>query len=152
MNDQNDKCVSTRDRGRSPRSLARNRVAVAAVEFAVIAPIMMLFTFGLIEVGRLMMVKNQAVQATREGARLAVRPTADSASVIERVNETLHSLAIFNAVVEIEPEVLASATPGSFVTVRVRIDPSTVSWVPDFMDNSIPNLVVETVMRRESTE
>lgn len=133
------------------RRIARSRAAVAAVEFAVIAPIMMLFTFGLIEIGRLMMVKNQAVQATREGARFAVRPSADSNAVIALVNESLQTLAIYNATIELEPQVLTNAAPGSFVKVRVRIDPDEVSWVPDFMKGSIPDMVVETVMRREST-
>jgi Flp pilus assembly protein TadG len=134
------------------RQWVRQRAAVAAVEFAVIAPIMMLFTFGLIEMGRLMMVKNQAVQATREGARFAVRPNAESDDVIAIVNTSLRSMAINQATIELEPEILTNAVPGSFVTVRVRIDPNDVSWVPDFMEDSIPDMVVETVMRRESTE
>ena len=143
---------SHRERNFTLRRIARNRSAVAAVEFAVIAPIMMLFTFGLIEMGRFMMVKNQAVQATREGARFAVRPSADSDAVIAVVNASLRSLAINNATIELEPEILTNAEPGSFVTVRVRIDPDEVSWVPDFMDGTIPDMVVETIMRRESTE
>jgi len=72
----------------------KKRRGTAVVEFAVIAPLMMLFTFGLVETGRLLMVKSQAVQATREGARLAVVPTADSASVIAKVDETLQILFI----------------------------------------------------------
>jgi hypothetical protein len=100
----------------------------------------------------MMMVKNQAVQATREGARFAVRPSAESDDVIAIVNTSLRSMAINQATIELEPQILTNAVPGSFVTVRVRIDPNDVSWVPDFMEDSIPDMVVETVMRRESTE
>jgi Flp pilus assembly protein TadG len=133
------------------RCCKNRRMGTAAVEFAVVAPLMMLFTFGLVEIGRLMMVKSQAVQATREGARLAICPTADSASVIARVDETLRILSINDATIEVQPVALSTAPPGSFVTVRVRIDPTTVSWVPGFLDTVIPDLVVETVMRREAT-
>ena len=97
------------------------------------------------------MVKSQAVQATREGARLAVVPTADSVSVIAKVDETLQILSIHNATIELEPVTLSTAPPGSFVTVRVRIDPTSITWVPGFLDTVIPDIVVETVMRREAT-
>jgi len=129
----------------------KRRRGTAAVEFAVIAPLMMLFTFGLVEIGRLMMVKSQAVQATREGARLAVVPTASSDSVINKVNETLQILSIYGATIELEPGALSAAAPGSFVKVRVRIDPKSITWVPGFLDANMPDIVVETVMRREAS-
>lgn len=127
------------------------RLGAAAVEFAIIAPLMMTFTFGLVEVGRLTMVKSQAIQATREGARLAVLPNAQSSQVIDKVNNALGVLSINSAVVELEPSILATATPGSYVTVRVRIDPTSVSWIPGFLDPYVPDVVAETVMRREAT-
>ncbi len=127
------------------------RRGVAAVEFAMIAPVMMVFTFGMVEVGRYMMVKSQAIQATREGARLAVLPNASSSAVTSKVQESLQLLAINNATIELIPSTLSTAAPGSYVTVRVRIDPTTVSWVPGFLDPYIPDFVAETVMRREST-
>lgn len=136
----------------SRRTKRRRRNAVAAVEFALIAPVMMIFTFGLVEIGRFMMVKSQAVQATREGARMAIRPNADSGEVVTKVDQTLQLLAINGAGIELEPSDLAAAAPGSFVTVRVRINPSTVSWIPGFLDAAMSDIVSETTMRRESTE
>ena len=68
---------------------SRHRVtrrAASAVEFALIAPLMISFTFGLIEFGRLMLVKQTATHATREGARVAVRPSAETIDVLERVD------------------------------------------------------------------
>lgn len=127
------------------------RRAASAVEFALIAPLMISFTFGLVELGRMMLVKQTATHATREGARAAVRPTADTEDVVERVHQELALLAISGATVETEPEVIENAEPGSLVTIRVRIDLASVSWVPDYFDFGITEIVAESSMRREST-
>ena len=133
------------------RSHARRRTGAAAVEFAVIAPLMMLFTFGLIEIGRLMLVKEAAVQATREGAREAIRPTAAIEDVVAQVNAELALMSVDTADVQVQPNPLDSGAPGSDVTVRVEIPTTSVSWVPGYFDFAAPNIVAETVMRREST-
>ena len=116
-----------------------------------IAPLMILFTFALIEVGRFMLVKQSATHASREGARAAVRPTADTASVIQRVNEELALVSIEGATVEVVPTWIEDAEPGSQVTVRVLIDISAISWVPGFFDFTATQIVAESSMRREST-
>ena len=136
-----------RRRHRKPAS----RLGASAVEFALIAPLMILFTFGLVELGRLMLVKQTATHATREGARIAVRPLADSNDVIDRVNEELALLAIENATIETVPATLEDAEPGSQVTVRVRVDIASVSWIPGFFDFNATEIVAESSMRREST-
>jgi Flp pilus assembly protein TadG len=127
------------------------RLGAAAIEFAVIAPLMILFTFGLIEIGRFMLVKQSATHATREGARVAVRPTADVDTVIDRVTEELAILSITDAAIEIDPNPLTNAVPGSQVTVRVRISIDSISWVPDYFNFPVSDIVAESTMRREST-
>ena len=52
-------------RGRPGRR--QDRVGAAAVEFAIVAPLMFLLTMGMIEVGRMVMVKQLMVNASREG-------------------------------------------------------------------------------------
>ena len=47
------------------------RRGVAVVEFAIIAPIVFLVIFGLMEMGRLVMVKQAVTNAAREGCREA---------------------------------------------------------------------------------
>tara|TARA_R110002049_G_scaffold2750_9_gene22367 strand:- start:38246 stop:38662 length:417 start_codon:yes stop_codon:yes gene_type:complete len=136
------KCYQTRP---------RKRRGTAAVEFAVVAPIMLLFTFGLVELGRMMLVKQSATHATREGARIAIRPTATNDDVLDRVNEELALFAINDAVVETIPPSIEDMEPGLEVKVRITIDPAANSWVPGFFDWAIPDMVAESSMRREST-
>uniref|UniRef100_UPI00356926B3 TadE family protein n=1 Tax=Novipirellula sp. TaxID=2795430 RepID=UPI00356926B3 len=71
------------------RKKKATRLAASAVEFALVAPLMIAFTFGLVELGRMMLVKQTATHATREGARIAVRPTATTSDVVDRVNDEL---------------------------------------------------------------
>ncbi|TWT84836.1 TadE-like protein [Planctomycetes bacterium CA13] len=127
------------------------RRGTSAVEFALIAPLMMGFTFALVEISRLNLVKQTATHATREGARVAVRPTATNDDVTARVNDELAVLGISDATVELKPSHIADAEPGAMVTVRVRVNTASLSWVPQFFNFSSPDLVAEATMRREST-
>lgn len=133
------------------RSKNRQRRGAAVVEFALIAPLMLFFTFGMIEISRMMMVKNAATQATREGARAAVLPYASNQAVLERVQQELGLVSVDSAVIETEPANVATASPGSNILVRVRINPDSVSWVPTFVSFTIPEIVAESTMRKEAT-
>ena len=53
-------------------SLLRDRTAATAAEFALVLPLLLIFLFGLIDVGRLMWTWNQAEKATQMGVRYAV--------------------------------------------------------------------------------
>lgn len=128
-----------------------SRKGIAAVEFAVIAPIMVMLTFGLIELGRISMVKQTAIHASREGARVAAHPNATSASVLERVDTELLPHSLDNAVVEFDPVSPEATEPGSLITVRVKIDLSSISWVPNVFNFGVSDIVAESTMRREST-
>lgn len=136
---------------RPPRGLPANRRGTAAVEFALIAPLMLTFTFGLIELGRITLVKEAAVQATREGAREAIRPAASVDEVMAQVNRELQLMNVTDATVAITPNLLEDAEPGSLVTVRVEIPISSVTWVPGYFQFGATDIVAETTMRREST-
>lgn len=128
-----------------------DRRGAAVVEFAMIAPLMLLFTFGMIEISRMVMVKNAATQASREGARVAVLPGSESDDVRARVQEELTLMSIDVATIELDPEIISNAPPGSNITVRVRVNPEDVSWVPSFLTFTIPEISAISVMRREST-
>lgn len=53
------------------RRFVAERGAAAMVEFAIIAPVLLLFVFGIIEYGRYFFLYSNLTNAAREGARLA---------------------------------------------------------------------------------
>jgi hypothetical protein len=53
------------------KALQADRQGVVAVEFAIVAPILVAITFGLIELGRAFEMQNMLEVAAREGARFA---------------------------------------------------------------------------------
>jgi hypothetical protein len=128
------------------------RGGTAAVEFAMIAPLMIGFTFGMLELGRIMMVKQTATHASREGARIAIRPSSQSEEVIERVEQELAVLGIEDATVELDPESIEDAEPGSTIKVRVAVSIASITWVSDFLQLGDADIIAESSMRRESTE
>ena len=54
------------------RRLVSDRAAATAAEFAMVVPLLLLFIFGIIDVGRLMWEWNLAEKATQMGVRFAV--------------------------------------------------------------------------------
>ena len=54
------------------RGFIHDRRGASAAEFALVLPLLMLFLFGIIDVGRWMWTYNQAEKATQMGARMAV--------------------------------------------------------------------------------
>ena len=133
------------------RRLKKQRRGAATVEFALIVPVMLTFTFGLIEMSRISMVKEGVVQASREGARVGVRPNATIDEVNQRINEELSILGLTSATVEVTPTVLDQALPGDDIRVRITIPIGEVSYVPGFFSFDNLDIIAETVMRREST-
>jgi len=61
----------TKSANHNPQFALENRRGAVAVEFAVVAPILVAIMFGLIEVGRAFEMTNQLEVAAREGARFA---------------------------------------------------------------------------------
>lgn len=56
----------------TPANILRRDDGAAAAEFAMVLPLLILFLFGIIDVGRYMWTLNQVEKATQMGARMAV--------------------------------------------------------------------------------
>ena len=140
---------------RNTRSLVRakskpRRTGAAVVEFAFVAPLLIMLTFGMIELGRLVMVKQLMINASREGARLAVLPSSTEQAVIAQVNSELAAGTIHGATIVLTPSSLANAPAGSPVTVSIFVNSSAVSWIPKPMFVFNQTIEASTTMRRES--
>jgi len=103
------------------RHRGENRRGAAAVEFALIVPVMLVFTFGLIEISRISMFKESLTQASREGARFGIRPGATVSEVESQVNSELSIMNIQGATIDVQPQVLELAQPGDTIRVRVSV-------------------------------
>jgi Flp pilus assembly protein TadG len=110
---------------------------------------MILFTLGLIDIGRMTMVKQLLINASREGARLATLPTATWEGVQSDVEQMLTNSGV-TGTVSISPSTLSAAPAGSTVTVTVSANANSVSWLGTSMFMSGKLLNASTSMRRES--
>jgi Flp pilus assembly protein TadG len=114
-----------------------------------VAPLFILLVFGIIEVGRAIMVQQLLINATREGARQAVLPSATVDSVKESVIDYLDGASIDvsaeNVTVTPDP---AEAVLNERITVVVEVPYSDVSWIPSFYLER-ENLRASTSMRSE---
>ena len=132
------------------RSTQKNRVGAAVVEFAIVGPLLVMLTMGMMEVGRAVMVKQVMINASREGARMAILPSASSQDVISQVNSQLAASSITGTTVTIEPPSLANAPAGTAVTVSISVNASQVSWIPNPAFTLNQTITAATTMRRES--
>ncbi|MEO2048962.1 MAG: TadE family protein [Pirellulales bacterium] len=111
------------------RNRRENRYGVAAVEFAVIAPIFFLMVVGILEFGRALMVQQVIVSAARVGARQAITLNATTAGVTTTVTDYAGNAAVPGVSVVVNPSP-NSAAAGDIITVTTTVNFDQVSWLP----------------------
>ena len=131
-------------------TLSPQRRGVAAVEFAIVAPMLVMLVFGIIEVGRLMVVQQVLTNASREGARQAVVHRSTGTDVESVVTNHLKNGSVSHATVTVTPSDLSTMDFGDPVTVNVSVPFDRISWLPSpfFFGGRV--LSAETIMRAES--
>lgn len=130
------------------------RFGVAVLEFAFIAPVFFLFVFGLIELGRMLMIQESLTNAAREGCRTAVMATTVNSSDVEAAVRNYLQSVVSNAsdVGEVRvtvPGSLANCASGTELTVAVEVNYSDVSWLPAGLLHVNPKIRAEQTGRRE---
>lgn len=122
------------------------------VEFAFVAPVLVLLVFGMIEFGRMVMVQQVLTNAAREGARVGILDDATAVDVETVVNDYLASSSIAGATVTVTPDPPSNAGYGEAVTVTVDVPFGQVSWLPSPMFLQGQVLSATTAMRRETVQ
>lgn len=137
---------------RTARHLRREeRNGVAAVEFAIIAPVFFLLVIGFIELGRALMVQQVLTNASRVGARRAIALNVTHSQVIDAVREYAAGVAVPGVSVEVTPTP-GGAKAGDPITVTVSIPYHEISWVPSPWFMGETTLQATSIMRKEGFE
>ena len=109
----------------------RRERGAAAVEFALVVPLFLALTFGIIEGGRLMEAQQAVTAAARAGAREAALSGSTTSSTIAAALGPLKAADISTAGVSptITPSNPATAAADAPVSVKVTVPYSSVSWL-----------------------
>lgn len=129
-----------------------DRRGAALVEFAMVAPIFLLFVVGSIELGRALVVQEALTNASREGARVGTLDGASTSDVTSAVNSYLTAVSISGAATAVSPSDPGTAAAGTEVTVSVSVPYASVSWVPSPWFLKDATLVASTVMQSQATQ
>jgi len=95
------------------------RRGAAVVEFAVVAPVLLLLLLGMIECGRMIMVQQTITTAAREGARSAIVEGTSAATATTSVQSFLAGTGIRGAQITVAPNNTGSVAHGQPITVTV---------------------------------
>jgi Flp pilus assembly protein TadG len=122
------------------------------VEFAIVAPVMFLVIFGIIEFGRALMVTHLLTNAARQGCRAGIIEGTSTSQITTIVNNTLKSQGISSDVVNIQVNDgsadASTAKAGDEITVIVTVPFSKVTWLP-WVQYVTGNLTGQYTLRRE---
>ena len=129
------------------------RQGAACVEFALVAPLFILFIFAILEFGRIMFVQQVLVQTSRDGARHAII----NGSTIENTRDLVagqlgdSAIAVDRNRITVAPDP-ATAAAGDQITVTVTVPYQDVNCLPGFtMFGGNIDLQSSTTMRRETS-
>ena len=162
---------------RNSRGRLRNcrRRAAAVVEMAVVSPVLLLTTFGIIDIGQFVSMGQTVNNASREGARAAVLSDTLTVSQIEQAVSTYMCNALpgvpedmINSALEVsvseyyygmyqsidggdmtllDTDDPWSGRPG--VAVSVTFDYANIRWAASEFFSENTEITAETVMRRD---
>jgi Flp pilus assembly protein TadG len=123
-------CLTLPKKGvRSPRR------GLAAVEMAIIAPVLVFLTIGMLELARGMMVKEVLTDAARKGCRTGILPTGTSAKVTADINAILTNnninanYATIKILVNGAAADVSTSKASDKISVRVAVTVSQVAWI-----------------------
>lgn len=110
------------------RKPSQERRGVAAAEFAVCLPVLVLLMLGVIEVSSMIFLKQACAVAAYEGSHVAVSPNATASDVAATCQEILADRRVTDATVTVTPTNIQNLAPGTYFEVRVTAptDPNAI--------------------------
>ena len=118
------------------------RAGAVAVEFAITAPIFLVFLLAAFEFGWLNVMRHTADNAAYEAARTAIVPGATSAEALAKANSLLNVVGARGATVNITPTTITNST--AEITVAVDLPMSSNGLI-------VPRFTGKTVLHSVST-
>lgn len=107
--------------GRSQVRL-RARTGTAAVETAILLPLLVLITFSSLELSNMVFHKQSLSIASYEGAKIATSPGTTDSQARARVQEILNARGLSNTTISITPALTGLTPRGTMITVAVTSD------------------------------
>lgn len=95
------------------------RRGVAAVEFALSLPLLVLLTLATVEACNAIYLQQSLTVAAYEGARTAILPKVKSANVEQQANQILSDRRVKGGVISVTPSDLGKVPVGKFIKVTV---------------------------------
>lgn len=130
---------------RQPQRIKRR--GAVALECALVLPIFILCVFGIVEIGRAIMVHQIITNSAREGARRAVIPGATDNQVYQTIDDYMSDAGLSGHTRQISPS-LASANSKDMLTVTLSVPYSQVHWgLMNWLGNA--EMKATVVMRKE---
>lgn len=120
----------------------------AAVELAVVLPLLLTIVFGIIEFGWIFMVRETLTNASREGCRVAVLQGSTEQDIRDQVSVSMSPAGLGDYTVEITRATTGNANE----TVRILIPYSEVSLLGGYFGPTNFNLGATTIMRKEGAD
>lgn len=126
----------------------KRRWAAAAVEMAVVTPLLLTMLFGIIEYGWVFTVRQGLTTAAREGARVAALPGSTDGDIQSRVASFLTPLGVTTYNLHI-----THASPSDAAeTVHVTVPYADVTLIGSFFGSTDYDLGATCSMRKEGVE
>jgi Flp pilus assembly protein TadG len=96
---------------------------LATVEAALVFPLLLLLTLGIIEYGWLFLKAQQVTNATRNGARLAITPDATTQEVVNTIDSLMAAAGMAGSgyAVSIIPGDVSAPAVGEAIYVQVTV-------------------------------
>ena len=112
------------------RAKRSSRRGAAAVEFALVAPIIFIMIFASIEFARAIMAIDGMEESVREGCRLSVLDDTTTQEIEDMVEQRMNLIGISSYTLTITPDPPSTACQWDPVTVMVSTPFSNVSLLP----------------------